>query len=81
MDQVQGDPQRPDQAAGRHLGQRAGLTYWVKAFRSLAENIANGLAKGDPVLVTGELTISEYRDNDGVTRTARGSWPAVWQCP
>jgi len=47
------------------------VTYWVKAFRNLAENVANSLAKGDPILVTGELTISEYRDNDGVVRTAR----------
>ena len=47
------------------------VTYWVKAFRNLAENVANSLAKGDPILVSGELTISEYRDNEGTTRTAR----------
>ncbi len=47
------------------------VTYWVKAFRNLAENVANSLAKRDPILVTGELTISEYRDSEGVIRIAR----------
>lgn len=46
-------------------------SYRVTCFRRLAENTANSLTTGDPVVVTGTLTISDYRDTDGNTRISR----------
>lgn len=42
----------------------------VSAFRSLAENVAASLKKGDPVMVTGELEFRSY-EKDGAQHEAR----------
>ena len=42
----------------------------VSAFRALAENAANSLKKGDPVMVAGELEFRSY-ERDGERREAR----------
>lgn len=46
---------------------KEGPTEWFdcKAFGSLAENIAESLAKGDRVLVVGRLVIRPYERKDG----------------
>ncbi len=41
----------------------------VTCWRKLAENIAMCLRKGDPVVVTGRLTVRQYEGKDGSTRT------------
>jgi single-strand DNA-binding protein len=41
------------------------------AFHRLAENAATTLRKGDPVLVAGTETVTEYTDRDGNPRTGR----------
>lgn len=47
-------------------------TTWfrVVAWRKLAENCAEYLAKGSLVFVEGRLRVREYEDRNGVTRTA-----------
>jgi single-strand DNA-binding protein len=41
---------------------------WVKCWRKLAENAYFSLSKGDPVVVSGTLTVSEYLAKDGTRR-------------
>lgn len=45
-------------------------TTWLRitAWRSLAENVAETLSKGDRVIVVGRLTISSWETNDGSQR-------------
>lgn len=43
---------------------------WVKCWRKLAENAYFSLSKGDPVVVSGTLTVSEYLAKDGTRRTS-----------
>ena len=47
------------------------VRHRVTAFRRLADNAANTFTKGDPVLVAGTQTVTEYTDRDGNPRTAR----------
>ena len=47
------------------------VAYRVSTFRRLAENTANCLHTGDPVLVAGAVTTKEYRDRDGNHRVGR----------
>lgn len=47
------------------------VRHRVTAFRRLAENAANTFTKGDPVLVAGMQTVTEYTDRDGNPRTGR----------
>lgn len=42
----------------------------VSAFRSLAENVAHSMRKGDPVTVTGDLEFRSY-EKDGAQHEAR----------
>jgi single-strand DNA-binding protein len=42
---------------------------WVKCWRKLAENVYFSMNKGDPIVVSGTLTISEY-EKDGSPRTS-----------
>ena len=44
--------------------------YSVTAFRSLAQNVLASVTKGDPVMVTGELRVSEYLTKEGESRLA-----------
>lgn len=44
--------------------------YRAVTFGRLAENLANSLHKGDPVVVTGTVTTTSYRDNAGDLRTS-----------
>ena len=47
------------------------VRHRVTAFRRLAENAANTFRKGDPVLVAGTQTVTEYADCDGNPRIGR----------
>ena len=47
------------------------VRYRVTVFRALADNAANSLHVGDPVLVAGQLTTREYRDTNGDIRLSR----------
>jgi single-strand DNA-binding protein len=44
-----------------------GRTVWftVKSFRHAARNVATSLHKGDPVVVTGRLSVDEWAGQDG----------------
>lgn len=44
-----------------------GRTLWftVKAFKHVARNVATSLHKGDPVVVTGRLSVDEWTGPDG----------------
>ena len=44
--------------------------YSVTAFRSLAQNVLASVTKGDPVVVSGELRVSEYLTKEGESRLA-----------
>src|SRR6476469_2354192 len=44
--------------------------YDVIAFNALAANVASALRKGQPVIVTGHLSIKPYLSNDGTPRTS-----------
>ncbi|MDR3116646.1 MAG: single-stranded DNA-binding protein [Bifidobacteriaceae bacterium] len=48
-----------------------GSTTWlsVKAWGTLAENVANSVYKADPVYVEGHFTMDEYTDKDNVVHT------------
>ncbi len=48
-----------------------GGTSWftVKAFRSLARNVADSVRRGDPVVVHGRLALTEWLAPDGTPRT------------
>ena len=47
-----------------------GETTWigVTCSRSLAENVRDSIAKGDPVVVVGKLRTSRWKDDQGVSR-------------
>ncbi|WP_158548115.1 single-stranded DNA-binding protein [Desertihabitans brevis] len=47
-----------------------GPTNWisVRCYRSLAENVAGSVRKGEPVVVTGRLRTSSWTDQSGETR-------------
>ena len=48
----------------------------VKAFKTLGENIAESLSKGDRVFVHGTITTEVWTDKDnGDKRTAQRVWP------
>lgn len=51
-----------------------GIVTFVRctAWRSLAENVANTLRKGDGAIAVGELEQSEYETREGEKRTAYG---------
>src|SRR6478735_7548304 len=44
--------------------------YDVIAFNALAANVAKNMRKGQPVIVTGHLSIKPYLSNDGTPRTS-----------
>jgi len=48
------------------------ITTWhkIKAWNSLAENMAATLTKGDRIIVSGRLEIEQYEDADGNKRTS-----------
>lgn len=44
-------------------------TWWrVTCWDQLAENVAESLSKGDPVIVVGSASLQEFEDREGVTR-------------
>ena len=47
------------------------VRHRVTAFHRLAENAAATFRKGDPVLVAGTETVTDYTDRDGNPRTGR----------
>lgn len=44
------------------------IWYTVNAWRTLGENCAQSLRKGDPVVVHGRLTCQVWQDDQGLTR-------------
>ncbi len=64
---VASTPRVKDQSTGEY---RDGTTtfYRVTAWRKLAENVIGSLAKGQPVIVTGRLTIDSYTSTEGEMR-------------
>lgn len=61
-------PRYLDRAGG---GFRDGATEWftVKTWRQTAENVAETLRRGDPVVVTGRMSSGLWVDKDGVPHT------------
>ncbi len=57
-----------DRATGSWRDQE---TVWltVKAWRNLAHNVKASVCKGEPVIVTGRLRASRWKDEDGQERT------------
>ena len=47
------------------------VRHRVTAFHRLAENAATTFRKGDPVLLAGTETVTDYTDRDGNPRTGR----------
>jgi single-strand DNA-binding protein len=43
--------------------------YTVTCWRGMAENVAQSVQKGQPMIVHGRLRVSTYEDKEGVTRT------------
>lgn len=60
---------RQDRATGAWVEQGTSW-YTVTAWRALAKNVIASIAKGDRVLVTGELRIRSYERQDGSTGLA-----------
>lgn len=50
---------------------RDGPTSWyaVRTYGSLAANVASCVGKGTPVLVRGRLSVREYQDKQGISRS------------
>jgi single-strand DNA-binding protein len=46
------------------------LFWWVSCWRSLGENVAESVVKGQPVVVQGRLRERTYDDKDGQRRTS-----------
>lgn len=61
-------PRRLDKATGSWEDDET-LWFTVTAWRALADHCASSLTKGDKVLVTGRLTQSSWKGDDGVVRT------------
>jgi single-strand DNA-binding protein len=62
-------PRRFDRETNGWVDQTTSFV-WVKCWRKLAENAAFSLSKGDSIVVTGPLTVSEYLAKDGTRRTS-----------
>ena len=47
-------------------------TNWIRlsAWRETAERMSKGLTKGDHIMVTGEIDVSEYVNKEGVKQTS-----------
>ena len=65
---VASTPQRYDRNQGGYVDQE---TMWVKcvAWRRLAENVAETLRKGMPVIVSGNLSAKSWENSEGQRRT------------
>lgn len=46
------------------------IFFRCSAWRQMAENVAESLAKGTRVVVTGRLRVSQYEGRDGIQRTS-----------
>lgn len=57
-------PRRRNRATGEWADQRT-QWYTVTAWRQLAENVANSVQKGDPVLVHGRMLAREWTNQEG----------------
>lgn len=44
--------------------------YTVTCWRTMAENVASSVSKGQPMIVSGRLRVSTYEDKEGVLRTS-----------
>lgn len=55
--------------AGDWAGEQVTEFYSVTAFKSLAENVAECVHKGDRVIVEGEASLETWTDKDGQERT------------
>ena len=62
-------PRRLDRETNQWVDQPT-CFVWVKCWRRLAENVNFSMNKGDPVVVSGSLTVSEYVNKDGIRRTS-----------
>lgn len=65
---VASTPRRYDQQAGQYVDGEA-LFLTCNVWRTVAENVANTLTKGDRVIVTGRLRQRSYDDKNGERRT------------
>jgi single-strand DNA-binding protein len=62
-------PRRFDRESNGWVDQPSSFV-WVKCWRKVAENAFFSLSKGDAVVVSGTLTVSEYASKDGTRRTS-----------
>jgi single-strand DNA-binding protein len=62
-------PRRLDRETNQWVDQPTCFA-WVKCWRRLAENVNFSMNKGDPIVVSGTLTISEYVSKEGARRTS-----------
>lgn len=62
--------ERP-KVAGDWTGERTTEFYEVMCFRSLAENVAECLHKGDRVIVEGDASLETYVGKDGLEHEAK----------
>jgi single-strand DNA-binding protein len=62
-------PRRLDRETSQWMDQPT-CFVWVKCWRRLAENVTFSMKKGDPIVVSGTLTVSEYLNKEGIRRTS-----------
>ena len=62
-------PRRLDRETNQWVDQPTCFA-WVKCWRRLAENANFSMNKGDPIVVSGTLTVSEYLSKEGIRRTS-----------
>jgi len=62
-------PRRLDRETNQWVDQPTCFA-WVKCWRRLAENVNFSMNKGDPIVVSGILTVSEYLSKEGIRRTS-----------
>ena len=56
-------------AVNRRVGEEKKADFYrVTAWRGLSNVIATHFKKGDPILIIGDIALSEYEGNDGVKR-------------
>ena len=61
---VASQPSRFDRSSGNYVDGTT-MFFSVSCWRALAESVAEGLHKGDPVIVTGRLELEHYTDKSG----------------
>jgi single-strand DNA-binding protein len=62
-------PRRVDKVTGEWVDAETSFLR-VNCYRKLAENAANCVRKGDPVIVRGRVSVRDYEDKNGRQRTS-----------